>query len=31
VTEDEIDLAVEILDTSLTAVLAGSPRAAAPS
>jgi 2,2-dialkylglycine decarboxylase (pyruvate) len=31
VTEDEIDLAVEILDTSLTAVLAGSSRTAAPS
>jgi hypothetical protein len=25
VTEDEIDLAVEILDTSITAVLAGRP------
>jgi 2,2-dialkylglycine decarboxylase (pyruvate) len=31
VSEDEIDLAVEILDTSLTAVLAGSSRTAAPS
>jgi hypothetical protein len=31
VTEDELDLAVEILDTALTAVLAGSSRTAAPS
>ena len=31
VTEDEIDLAVDLLDAALTAVLAGSSRTAAPS